>query len=65
MARVARSAAVPSVLSQKYTMGQRLPQTASKALVVKKACRPALGASGRHVTAAAHVSRATGRCFAL
>lgn len=65
MARVAKSAAVPSVLSQEYSIGQRLPKTASKALVVKKPCRAALGASGRHVTAAACVSRVTGRCFTL
>jgi len=65
MAQVARSAAVPSVLSQEYTIGQRLPQTASKALVVKKPCRAALGAAGWHVTAAARVSRGTGRCVAL
>jgi hypothetical protein len=65
MARVARSAAVPSVLSQEYTIGQRLPQTASKALVMRKPCRGGLGASGRRVTAAAGVSSVSGRCFAL
>ncbi|DBA96023.1 hypothetical protein WJX77_010016 [Trebouxia sp. C0004] len=64
-ARVARAAAVPSVLSQEYTIGQRLPQRASKALVMQKPCRGALGALGRHVTASASMSRVAGRCFAL